>query len=60
PSGEVAWYLFKKDGQRHLWLLNTHWFTPDNQKELMICVSGRQMKVRVKAGSPLRIFLDGK
>lgn len=59
-SGEVAWYLFKKNGQRHLWLLNTNWFTPENVKEVTVHSSGNQTKARVKAGSPLKICIDPK
>jgi len=60
PSGEVAWYLFRKDEQRHLWLLNTNWFNPENAKKLTVSISGKKMKVSVKVGIPFKICLDGK
>ena len=60
PSAYVAWYLFRKGNQRHLWLLNTDWTTAGNVKEVRIHAGGRSRLIEVRQGEPLRIILGNK
>jgi beta-galactosidase GanA len=57
PAREVAWYLFEKDGVRHLWLHNTDWVIRGNVKTVTVREAGRVFQVDVKQGIPLRLVL---
>ncbi|MEI6168264.1 MAG: beta-galactosidase trimerization domain-containing protein [bacterium] len=58
PSTDVAWYLFRKEGHQHLWLLNTDWTTAGNVKNVQIHAGSRLWPVTVLQGEPMCVQID--
>lgn len=58
PSTEVAWYVFWKNGQRGLWLLNTDWTTEGNVKEVRVHAEDRIWPVTLPQGEPTYVQVD--
>ena len=50
PSGEVFWTVWEAEGERRMWLLNTDWSEPGNEKTITVSAKGRQFPLSVREG----------
>lgn len=47
PSGEVFWTVWKTDTGKRMFLLNTDWTVPDNEKRITLHISGEEKVISV-------------
>ena len=50
PSGEVFWTIWEAEGERRMWLLNTDWTEPGNEKIITVYAEDKQFSLTVQEG----------
>ncbi len=50
PSGEVFWTIWNSGEEQRMYLLNTDWSEPGNEKEVILCWEGQSQPMTVREG----------
>ena len=58
PSGEVFWTLWENGGQQRMYLLNTDWSQPGNEKEILLHFDGQEERMFVREGVVTLVTLE--
>ena len=58
PSGEVFWTVWQDGEQTRLYLLNTDWTEPGNEKQVTLHFEGREASLTVPEGQLTEVILS--